>query len=74
MRKELSSLESTEAKVLKPRPIPMPARIGYSLGGGRGGSFDCIWGVQTHSLPLTFLVPFRKDMTRMNRTPQPNQK
>ena len=61
--------------VLKPRPIPMPAaEIGYSLQRGRGGSLDCMWGVQTHSGPPVFLVPFRKDLARMNGTPQPNQK
>ena len=44
----------------------MPAEIGYSLRRGRGGSLDCMWGVQTHS--------GRKDLARMNGTPQPNQK
>ena len=52
----------------------MPAEIGYSLRRGRGGSFDCMWGVQTHSGPPVFLVPFRKDLARMNGMPQPNQK
>ena len=60
--------------VLKPRPIIMPAKIGYSLRRGRGGSSNCMWGVQTHSGPPVFLVPFRKDLARMNGTPQPNQK
>ena len=58
--------------VLKPRPIPMPAEIGYSLRRGRGGSLDCMWGVQTHSGPPVFLV--RKNLAWMNGTPQPNQK
>ena len=52
----------------------MPAEIGYSLRRGRGGSLDCMWGVQTHSGPPVFLVLFRKDLARMNGTPQPNQK
>ena len=51
----------------------MPAEIGYSLRRGRGGSLDCMWGVQTHSGPPLFLVPFRKDLARMNGTPQPNR-
>ena len=59
---------------LKPRPIPMPAEICYSLRSGRGGSLDCMWGVQTHSGPQVFLVSFRKDLARMNGTPQPNRK
>ena len=52
----------------------MPAEIGYSLRRGRGGSLDCVWGVQTHSGPPVFLVLFRKDLAWMNGTPQPNQK
>ena len=68
-------LQSTaEAIVLKPRPIPMPAEIGYSLRRGRGGSLDCMWGVQTHRGPPVFSVPSRKDLARMNGTPRPNQK
>ena len=70
----LLSMRRELAIVLKPRPIPMPAKIGYSLRGGRRGSLDCVWGVQTHSGPPVFLVPFRKDLARMNGTPQPNQK
>ena len=31
-------------------------------------------GVQTHSGPPVFSVPFRKDLARMNGTPQLNQK
>ena len=46
----------------------MPAEIGYSLRIGRGGSLDCVWGVQTHSEPPVFLVPFRKDLARMNES------
>ena len=46
-------------------PIPMPAEISYSLRRGRGGSLDCVWGVQTHSGPPVFLVPFRKDLASM---------
>ena len=60
--------------VFKPRAIPMPAEIGYSLQRGRGGFLHCIWGVQTHRGPPVFLVPLRKDLARMNGTPQPNQK
>ena len=60
--------------VLKPRPISVLAEIGYSLRRGRGGSLDCVWGVQTHSGPPVCLVPFRKNLARMNSTPQPNQK
>ena len=67
-------LHTAKAIVLKTRPIPMPAEIGYSLRRGRGGSLDCVWGVQTHSGPPVILVPFRKDLARMNGTPQPNQK
>ena len=76
MQRELSSLEySVSLKlVLKPRPIPMPAEIGYSLQIGRGGSLDRVWGVQTHSGPPVFLVPYRKDLARMNGRPQPSQK
>ena len=52
----------------------MPAEIGYSLQKGRRGSSTNMWGVQTHSGPPVFLVPFRKYLVRMNGTPQPNQK
>ena len=34
----LSRVEVLAPMVLKPRPIPMPAKIGYSLRRGRGGS------------------------------------
>ena len=37
--------------VLKPRPIPIPAEIGFSLRRGRGGYLDCMRGKQTHSEP-----------------------
>ena len=33
-----------------------------------------MWGVQTHCVAPVFLVPFHKDLARMNGTPQPNQK
>ena len=33
-----------------------------------------MWGVQTHSGPPVLLVPFCKDLARMNGTPLPNQK
>ena len=51
----------------------MPAEIGYSLRRDKGGSLDCMLGVQTLSGPPVFLVPLRKDLARMNDTPQPNQ-
>ena len=66
----LSRVQVLAPMVLKPRPIPMPAELGYSLRRGRGGSLDCMWGVQTHSGPPVFLVPFRKDLARMNGTLQ----
>ena len=37
------------------------------------GSLDCMLVVQKHSGPPVFLVLFRKDLARMNGTPQPNQ-
>ena len=40
--------------VLKPRPTLIPAEIGDSLRRVRGGSLDCMWGVQTQSGPLVF--------------------
>ena len=43
--------------VLKQRPIPMPAEIGFSFQRGREGSLDCMWGVQTHSGPPVFFSP-----------------
>ena len=52
----------------------MPAEIGYSLRRGRGGSLDCMWGVQTHSGPPVFLFTFRKDLAKMNGMSRPNQK
>ena len=55
-------------KVLKPCPIPMPTEIGIQ------GSLDRALGVQTHSGPPVFLVPFLKDLSRLNGTSQPNQK
>ena len=70
----LSRVQVLAPMVLKPRPIPMPAEIGYSLRRGRGGSLDCMWDVQTHSGPPVFLVLLRKDLARMNGTPQPNRK
>ena len=54
--------------VLNPHPIPMPAGNGYSLQRGRGGSLDCIWGVQMHNGPLACLVPFWTDLARINST------
>ena len=33
-----------------------------------------MWGVQTHNGPLVFLVPFRKDLARMDGTQQLNEK
>ena len=72
---ESYSLQSTALSiVLKPGPIPMSTEIRYSLRGGRGGSLDFMWDVQTHSGPLVFLVTFHKYLARMNGTPQPNQK
>ena len=38
------------------------------------GSLDCMLVVQKHSGPPVLLVLFRKDLARMNGTPQPNQK
>ena len=70
----LSRVQVLAPMVLKLRSIPMPAEIGYSLRRGRGGSLDCMWGVQTHSGPPVFLVPFHKDLARINGTPQPNRK
>ena len=70
----VDTCSSRAPMVLTPRPIPMRAEIRYSLWRGRGGSLDCMWGVQTHGGPLVFLVPFRKDLARMNGAPQPNQK
>ena len=64
----------SRVQVLELRPIPMPAKVGYSLRRGRGGSLDCMWGVQTHSGPLVSLVPFRKNQGSMNGTPHPNWK
>ena len=65
----LSKVQVLAPMVLKPRPIPVPTEIGYSLRRGRGGSLDCMSGVQTHSGPPVFLVPFRKDLARMSGTP-----
>ena len=73
MRRELSSLEYSRSHSTQAAPYTQ-ALIGYSLGRGRGGSLDCMWGVQTHSGPPVFLVLFRKDLARMNGTPRPNQK
>ena len=73
-RVSLSRVQVLAPMVLKPSPIPMPAEIGYYLRRGRGESLDCMWGVQTHSGPLVFLVLFRKDLARLNGTPQPNWK
>ena len=42
-------------------PIPMPARIGFSLRRGRRGSLTCMWVVQTHSGPSLFQVLIRGD-------------
>ena len=50
----LSRKQVLEPTVLKPRPITMPAEIGYSLRRGSGGSSDCMWGVQTHCRPQAF--------------------
>ena len=74
MQRELSSLEYSISHGIRLRPILMLAELGYSLQRGRGGSLNCMWGVQTHSGPLVFLVPFCKDLARMNGTPQPNQR
>ena len=74
MQRELSSLEYSISHGIRLRPILMPGKLGYSLQRGRGGFLDCMWGVQTHSGPLVFLVPFCKDLARMNGTPQPNQR
>ena len=74
MQRELSSLEYSISHGFRLRPILMPAKLGYSLQRGRGGSLDYMWGVQTNSEPLVFLVPFCKDLARMNGTPQPNQR
>ena len=52
----------------------MPAEIGYYLQGGRGGFLDYVWDGQTHSGPTVILAPDRKNLARMNGTPQPNQK
>ena len=56
----LSRVQMRAPMVLKPRPIPMPAEIGFSL--------------PSHCRPSVFLVPFRRDLARMNGTPQPNQR
>ena len=40
----LSRVQVLASMVLKPRPTPMPAKIGYSLRRGRWGSLDCMWG------------------------------
>ena len=70
----LSRAQVLAPMVLKQRPTPMPVGIGYSLQRGRGGSLDCMWGVQTHSGPPVFLVSFHKDLARVNDTPQPSRK
>ena len=43
--------------VLKARPIPIPAKIGYPFLRGRGVSLDCMWGVQTHNGPQPVFHP-----------------
>ena len=68
----LSRKQVIAPMILKPRSIPKPAEIGYSL--RRGRPLDCMWGTQTHSAPPVVLVPFRKDLARMNGMPQPNPK
>ena len=65
----LSRVQVLAPMVIKPRPIPTTT----PLRRGRGGSLDCMWGVQTHNGPPVFLVPFRKDMARMYGAPQPNR-
>ena len=73
-RVSFSRMQLLVPMVLKPLPIPVLAKIGYSLRSGRGGSLDCMWGVQTHSAPPEFLVPFGNDLARINGTPPPNRK
>ena len=43
--------------VLKARPIPRPAGIGYSLQRGRGGFLDCMLDVQTQNGPQPVFHP-----------------
>ena len=61
---------ANKAMVLKPRPIPMPAETGYFWPRGRGGSLDCMWGVQTHSGPGQdeWHSTTKSQMTARNRT------
>ena len=55
-------------------PIPIPAKISFSLRIGRGGWFTRMWVVQTHRGPPLFKVLIRRDcvvslsMMLVNRT------
>ena len=55
MRRELSALEYSVSNSTQAAPYIDTQR-------DRGGSLDCMWGVQTHSGPPVFLVPFRKEL------------
>ena len=56
----------TQALIL-PRPLPMPAEIGYSL---RRGRWDLQTACRVCKHTVVFLVPFRKDLASMNGTLQ----
>ena len=56
--------------LILPRPLPMPAEIGYSL---RRGRWDLQTACRVCKHTVVFLVPFRKDRASMNGTPHPNR-
>ena len=65
---------STMRREYSSRPYTHARRNWLLFAKRQRGSLDCVWGVQTHNGPPVFLVLFRKDLARMNGTPQPNQK
>ena len=70
MRRELSILKYSV--ILSTQAAPYTHALLFAK--RQRGSLVYMWGVQTHSGPPVYLVPFRQDLARMNDTPKPNQK
>ena len=60
--------------VLKPRPIPIPVKIGDLFVKRQKGIFRLHVRCANTQWTSGILLQFHKDLARMNGTPQPNRK